>query len=118
MEKQLFYFTFKVNTNNLLKQDLIEVNKILKYLKILFFLVVFILVSGCASQRQLTRPVQTDPDPRAVDHFVDGVMYDDEQNFPAAMLAYHEALIYDPNGATYEISRFQIIDFWAMTEIM
>ena len=82
-----------------MKQDLTEVYKILKYLKTLFLLLAFILVSGCASQRQLTRPEKMEPDPRAVDHFVDGVMYDGEENFPAAMLAYHEALVYDPNAA-------------------
>jgi tetratricopeptide (TPR) repeat protein len=56
-----------------------------------------LLLTGCAGPRKLgSRPeAKKQPDQRAVDLFIDGVLYDNDQNFGAALLSYNEALLYD-----------------------
>jgi tetratricopeptide (TPR) repeat protein len=56
-----------------------------------------LLLTGCAGPRKLGfRPdAVKKPDPRAVDLFIDGVLYDNDRNFGAALLSYNESLLYD-----------------------
>ena len=53
-----------------------------------------IVLAGCAGQRSQLKETKK-PDPRAVDLFVDGVVYETAQNNAAALLSYQEALLYD-----------------------
>lgn len=73
--------------------------------KILFILVTIegFFLGGCAVNgvlisAQIKKEVRA-PDPRAVSHFVDGVILDLSQNFAAALLSYQEALLYDSSSA-------------------
>jgi len=61
-----------------------------------------LILGGCAGQRAIVtqkKAESKEPDPRAIDHFVDGIIYDLQQNFAAALLAYQEALLYDSAGS-------------------
>lgn len=71
----------------------------MKFYKYAWLPFCFIVLSGCATHQKLARQDAGPADPRAIDHFVEGVLFDGEQNFPAAMLSYHEALIYDQNSS-------------------
>jgi tetratricopeptide (TPR) repeat protein len=43
----------------------------------------------------MNRNARPSPDSRAVDLFTEGALYDNDQNFAAALLSYNEALLYD-----------------------
>lgn len=59
--------------------------------------IVLLMLTGCAGSQKLGYhpDAKKQPDSRAVDLFVDGVLYDNDQNFGAALLSYNEALLYD-----------------------
>lgn len=72
-----------------------------KFLFILLIGSVFIFW-GCAGQRVLISSQEgelEEPDPRAVNRYVDGVIHDLNQNYAAALLAYQEALLYDSTSS-------------------
>lgn len=61
------------------------------------------MLAGCAGSQKLAsrksaRPVE--PDPRAMDLFIDGVLFDLDQSFGGALLSYNEALLYDWKSPT------------------
>jgi len=63
---------------------------------------VFLMLIQCAGNNRLAnlKEVKIDrPDKRALECFIDGVMYDIDQNYPAALLAYQEALLYDSTSS-------------------
>ncbi len=73
--------------------------------KILYILLLtgFIILGSCAGRHPVPTPqklISYEPDPRAMDHFVDGVIYDLQENFTAALLAYQTALLYDSSGSS------------------
>ncbi len=73
---------------------------------VLFLSSLIIIIGGCASQRQLinnTRENQLEH-PQAMSHFLEGVFFDIEHNYGAALLAYHEALLYDSTAAAIHFS--------------
>jgi tetratricopeptide (TPR) repeat protein len=57
-------------------------------------------LAGCAGQKGLLRTHSREPNPRAVELFMDGILYDQQQNFAAGLLSYNEALLYDTTSAT------------------
>jgi len=70
--------------------------------KILFTLLSGILILGCASQQHLVphqKRLYKEPNPLAIDRFIDGVISDINQNFAAALLSYQEALLYDSTSS-------------------
>jgi tetratricopeptide (TPR) repeat protein len=72
----------------------------LKRLNILY-LVLFLLVLQCSEQTTyLTETPEPARDPRAVSLFIDGLNYELERNYPAALLMYQEALLYDSTSST------------------
>lgn len=57
---------------------------------------------GCATQKPTvtTTPKKAHKaNQRAINHFVDGITYDLNQNYAAALLSYQEALLYDSSAA-------------------
>ncbi len=65
------------------------------------FIFLCIIYWGCASQEALYSPnakPQSEMDPRAIEHFVDGVIHDLNENYTAALLSYQEALLYDSSA--------------------
>jgi tetratricopeptide (TPR) repeat protein len=60
-------------------------------------MLLLLLLAGCAGTQKLAvnRDAKPSPDPRAVDLFTEGALYDNDQNFAAALLSYNEALLYD-----------------------
>jgi len=62
----------------------------------------FLLLAGCAGTQKLAlnRDAKKTPDPRAVDLFTEGALYDNDQNYAAALLSYNEALLYDWRSPT------------------
>jgi tetratricopeptide (TPR) repeat protein len=67
------------------------------------FPILILLLAGCAGPQKLVsrRSAQDkEPDPRALDLFIDGVIYDLDQNFGGALLSYNEALLYDWKSPT------------------
>ncbi len=73
---------------------------------VLFLSSLILIIGGCASQRQLVNNIpQNQLDhPQAMSHFLEGVFFDIEHNYGAALLAYHEALLYDSSAATIYFS--------------
>ncbi|HEX9935184.1 MAG TPA: tetratricopeptide repeat protein, partial [bacterium] len=74
--------------------------------KHVFFLIPLAIgfLAGCAGTKPVQKPVQRDPDPRAVELFIDGILYDQEQNFAAGLLSYQEAMLYDTTSPTIYLS--------------
>jgi tetratricopeptide (TPR) repeat protein len=67
------------------------------------FCFLIILLAGCAGSRKLVSPKSDqsrEPDPRSLDLFIDGVVFDLDQNFGGALLSYNEALLYDWKSPT------------------
>jgi len=65
------------------------------------------ILAGCASQKSLVPSHSSkdyEPHPRAVSRFVDGVIHDLQENFPAALLSYQEALLYDSTSAAIHMA--------------
>jgi tetratricopeptide (TPR) repeat protein len=60
-------------------------------------MILLLLLAGCAGTQKLAvnRDAKQPPDSRAVDLFTEGALYDNDQNFAAALLSYNEALLYD-----------------------
>ena len=70
---------------------------------LILLLIGLITFGTCAGQRTLVTPQKTvskEPNPRAINHFIDGVIFDLNQNYAAALLAYQEALLYDSSAST------------------
>jgi tetratricopeptide (TPR) repeat protein len=63
-------------------------------------MLVSVILAGCAGQKNLLIRQAREPNPRAVELFMDGILYDQQQNFAAGLLSYHEALLYDTTSAT------------------
>lgn len=66
--------------------------------KAVFLMTILLLpLAGCVSTQKLAlnRESKQSPDPRAVDLFTEGALYDNDHNFAAALLSYNEALLYD-----------------------
>ena len=60
------------------------------------------ILVGCAGRQAMVsreQSVKKEPDQRAINHFVDGILFDLEQNFGAALLSYQEALLYDSSAS-------------------
>ncbi len=68
--------------------------------KTLCTVIVSVLLAGCAGPGSMSIRQAAEPNPRAVELFMDGVLYDQQQNFAAGLLSYHEALLYDTTSAT------------------
>lgn len=66
----------------------------------LLFLLFTLSVGGCASQKLTLARDSDSPDPRAMDLFLEGLVWELKQNPAAALLAYQEALLYDPQAVT------------------
>ena len=75
-----------------------------KSVLIVFILLIAALFLGCAGQRHTVQRIQQDPDPRAVNLFVDGLMFEADQNQAAALLSYLEALLYDSTSSTLNLA--------------
>ena len=58
-------------------------------------LVIFLLFGCAGSKYRISNRQQLEPDPRALDLYVDGTIFETTQNIPAALLSYQEALLYD-----------------------
>jgi len=58
-------------------------------------LVIFLLAGCAGSRHHFDHGRQVKPDPRALDLYVDGTIFEITQNIPAALLSYQEALLYD-----------------------
>ena len=68
----------------------------------ILFILEFTLFSRCANQQVLlpsNSNQQREIDPRAVEYFVDGVIHDLNEDYPAALLSYQEALLYDSSAS-------------------
>ena len=64
--------------------------------------ILIVLIVGCASQQDFVShqtKVYKEPNPLAINHFIDGVISDINQNFAAALLSYQEALLYDSTSS-------------------
>jgi len=59
-----------------------------------------VFLIGCAGQKTLVQQKPHEPDPKAIELFMDGVLYDQDQNFAAGLLSYHEAALYDTTSPT------------------
>lgn len=73
--------------------------KIQNYSTILLFFLA-LSIGGCASQKQSLVQNAASPNPKAIDLFLEGLVWELKQNPPAALLAYQEALLYDPHALT------------------
>jgi tetratricopeptide (TPR) repeat protein len=73
----------------------------LKWLNISVYPALFLLVFRCSVQttylNEKREPVR---DPRAVSLFIDGLNFELDRNYPAALLMYQEALLYDSTSST------------------
>ena len=61
----------------------------------------------CAPGRVAVSPEKDTPreiDPRAVEHFVDGVFFDQREDFSAALLSYQEAQLYDSTSSAIPLA--------------
>ncbi|MBN1780444.1 tetratricopeptide repeat protein [bacterium] len=60
-----------------------------------------LIISGCATKTVIVSgPVQSEPDPKAVGLFIDGLNHELNQNYAAALLMYQEATLYDSTSPT------------------
>jgi tetratricopeptide (TPR) repeat protein len=74
---------------------------------LVFITWVLAMLASCGAQRQMISPSRVEikePDERAVFHFVDGIILDLNENFPAALLSYQEALLYDSTSAAIHMA--------------
>ncbi len=75
----------------------------MKYL--LFFLVTVLIFGGCAANKQQIKtgsePSKTINREKALEHFVNGNVFDLKEDYINAILEYQEALLYDKNAAIY-----------------
>jgi tetratricopeptide (TPR) repeat protein len=69
--------------------------------KIAFLVLIAAMLTGCSTVPFLSHrtPEPREADPRAVDCFVDGVVYELNSNIAAALLSYNEALLYDSTSS-------------------
>ena len=74
-----------------------------KKFSLILFIVGMSVLAGCAGRRSLVSQRDTtkkEPDRRAINHFVDGILLDLDQKYAAALLSYQEALLYDSSAST------------------
>ena len=72
-----------------------------KRLIILVLAALMPLIAGCSVQTTyLTETREPVRDPRAIALFIDGLNYELDHNYPAALLMYQEALLYDSTSPT------------------
>lgn len=60
-----------------------------------------LIVSGCTSTRQAVNPPseKASRDPRAVDYYLNGALYDFQEQYEKALLEYYQALLYDSTSS-------------------
>jgi tetratricopeptide (TPR) repeat protein len=82
--------------------------------KILLSVLCVTFLAGCSALRFLGKDKAGTkaPDPRAVDLFVDGVVFELNQNIPGALLSYQEALLFDSTSSPIYTALGR--DYWLM----
>lgn len=71
------------------------------------FIFILMIFLKCTSQQVLHSPhpnQSREIDPRAIEYFVDGVIYDLNENYMAAMFSYQQALLYDSSASEIYIA--------------
>ncbi|NIV13212.1 MAG: tetratricopeptide repeat protein, partial [Aliifodinibius sp.] len=69
--------------------------------KITSIIVLSIAIFGCASTKSIDKSnsLQSEPDPKAVDYYRSGALYDFQEQYEKALLEYYQALLYDSTSS-------------------
>jgi tetratricopeptide (TPR) repeat protein len=70
---------------------------------LIFALIALLSSGGCASQRELSkskRATAREYNQRAAEYVIQGATYELQENHKSALIAYQEALLYDPTSAS------------------
>jgi tetratricopeptide (TPR) repeat protein len=84
-------------------------------LKILTFTLTVLFLVGCAARRPPVpgeEPVESQPHPQALDHFIRGVVYDQQGEITRAISEYRRALKYDSTSASIYLALAE--DYFAL----